>query len=552
MAPPTISDEATAAGQRSRSRRAPTKSRRPDEPVAEDPRAAARSRPYPEPKSHKASSAKKNTKGPNERKASSAKGKKSQARAQESEEEDAEGEDTGIEDEEQGGEVDSAHIRMGPAAAQPAPVAPRSYYPPSAHPQNYEIRDSPPAQKMEETQAQPQYQPYHEEPPRPNRPTGSLSSLADGPEGPEGRPPYPYSTLIRYAIEGSERGKLTLSELYTHIEARFPWFSKNGAGWKNSIRHNLSLNKSFVKIPRPLTEPGKGSYWCINYNAADGENAGDGAGTEPAKRKRKKKEEGPARVHQVADGASTDSAIPPPAPSVYENPYPTSGYNGQPVPQGYGYPPQQSYPSPHLQQQHTGAEGQEEDEYEGEEAAGEQEAPAPYQDPNAAYYAPQQYGYSHPAAQQHPAPPMQHPAPVEGVYPNASSPQTGYYPQHPAVPYPQQYPVQISPTQVPPQPPPQVGFVDDRPDRTAPRTIYNHAGGPTGGSYGSAAPATTPLGALATSVPHVNMNPTHAHPYGVQYAYGQYPPQPHVSHSQSPHGYTSSLGGAMGPPPGQI
>lgn len=111
MAPPTISDDATAAGQRSRSRRAPTKSRRPDEPVAEDPRATARSRPYPEPKSHKASSAKKNSKGPNERKASSAKGKKAQAKAQESEEEDAEGEDTGIEEEEQGGEVDSANLR---------------------------------------------------------------------------------------------------------------------------------------------------------------------------------------------------------------------------------------------------------------------------------------------------------------------------------------------------------------------------------------------------------------------------------------------------------
>lgn len=546
MAPPTISDDATAAGQRSRSRRAPTKSRKPDEPVAEDPRATARARPYPEPKSHKAGSAKKHPKGPADRKTSFAKGKKPQAKAHGSEDDDAEGEDTGIEEEEQV-QVVNASPRVNPPAARPAPLAPRSYYPPSAHPQNYEITDSPPAQKTEEIQPQPQYQPYHEEPPRPNRPIGSLASLADGPEGPEGRPPYPYSTLIRYAIEGSERGKLTLSELYSHIEARFPWFGKNGAGWKNSIRHNLSLNKSFVKIPRPLTEPGKGSYWCINYNIADGENAGDGAGAEPAKRKRKKKEEVSAQTHPVVDSAPTDSGPPPPAPSVYENPYPASGYGGQPVPQGYGYPPQQPYHSPHVQQHHTGGEAQEEEEYDEEDAAGEQDAAVPYQDPNAAYYAQQQYAYSHPPAQQT-APPMHHSAPVEGVYPNPNGPQNVYYPQHPAVPYPQQYPVQVDPTQVPPQPPPQAGFVDDRPDRTAPRTIYNHAGGPPGGSYGSAAQTTTPLGALATSVPHVNMNPAHPHVYGAPYAYGQYPPA-HVS--QSPQGYTSSLGGAMGPPPGQ-
>ncbi|KAG8907026.1 hypothetical protein FRB99_005546 [Tulasnella sp. 403] len=114
--------------------------------------------------------------------------------------------------------------------------------------------------------------------PSKGRTTGSLAQLADGPEGNNARPPYPYSTLIRYAIEGSERGRLTLAELYTAVEKRFPWFTHSGAGWKNSIRHNLSLNKSFYKVPRPLTEPGKGSYWCVNPNVTD---TNDGATDEP-------------------------------------------------------------------------------------------------------------------------------------------------------------------------------------------------------------------------------------------------------------------------------
>ncbi|CAO3642714.1 unnamed protein product [Mucor hiemalis] len=87
----------------------------------------------------------------------------------------------------------------------------------------------------------------------------------------EGKPPYSYATLIKYAIENSLRKKLTLSEIYQWVIDHYPYYGSAGTGWKNSIRHNLSLNKSFIRVPRPINEPGKGSYWQVDYRAAEAE-----------------------------------------------------------------------------------------------------------------------------------------------------------------------------------------------------------------------------------------------------------------------------------------
>lgn len=65
------------------------------------------------------------------------------------------------------------------------------------------------------------------------------------------KPPISYSCLIAMALKDSAKGYLPVSDIYNYIINRFPYFKTAPDGWKNSIRHNLSLNKSFQKLETP-------------------------------------------------------------------------------------------------------------------------------------------------------------------------------------------------------------------------------------------------------------------------------------------------------------
>lgn len=57
--------------------------------------------------------------------------------------------------------------------------------------------------------------------------------------------------------------------LLRYITDRFPYYRVNTQRWQNSLRHNLSFNDCFMKVPRRPDRPGKGSYWTLHPKAFD-------------------------------------------------------------------------------------------------------------------------------------------------------------------------------------------------------------------------------------------------------------------------------------------
>ncbi|KAI4802783.1 hypothetical protein KUCAC02_006359 [Chaenocephalus aceratus] len=79
------------------------------------------------------------------------------------------------------------------------------------------------------------------------------------------RPPYSYMAMIQFAINSGKSRRMTLKEIYMWIEDHFPYFREVAKpGWKNSIRHNLSLHDMFIRETSP---DGKISFWTIRPEA---------------------------------------------------------------------------------------------------------------------------------------------------------------------------------------------------------------------------------------------------------------------------------------------
>ncbi|CAB3408794.1 unnamed protein product [Caenorhabditis bovis] len=102
------------------------------------------------------------------------------------------------------------------------------------------------------------------------KPSDQLAQKKPNPWGEES-----YSDIIAKALETAPEGRLKLSEIYQWFSDNIQYFrerssQEEAAGWKNSIRHNLSLHSRFMRVQNEGA--GKSSWWVINPEAKPGRN----------------------------------------------------------------------------------------------------------------------------------------------------------------------------------------------------------------------------------------------------------------------------------------
>ncbi|XP_012557861.2 forkhead box protein O1 isoform X1 [Hydra vulgaris] len=113
-----------------------------------------------------------------------------------------------------------------------------------------------------------------------------------------------YADLICQAIQASPDQRLTLSQIYDWMVRNISYFKDKGdstssAGWKNSIRHNLSLHSRFMRVQNDTN--GKSSYWVINPDAKAGKSSRRRAGSVDGQPKEKNKRVRTKKHHQSID-----------------------------------------------------------------------------------------------------------------------------------------------------------------------------------------------------------------------------------------------------------
>ena len=133
----------------------------------------------------------------------------------------------------------------------------------------------------------------------------------------EPKPQHSYIGLIAMAILSCADQKLVLSDIYQYILDNYAYFRTRGPGWRNSIRHNLSLNDCFIKAGRSAN--GKGHYWAIHPANIEDFKKGDF---------RRRKAQRKVRKHMGLAVDEEDSPTPPASPAwnvvdqqVHQHPY---------------------------------------------------------------------------------------------------------------------------------------------------------------------------------------------------------------------------------------
>lgn len=91
------------------------------------------------------------------------------------------------------------------------------------------------------------------------------SSLDEYLTNTDSRPPYAYATIIFMAMTCSGSKRLQIADIYNAIMSQWDYYRDRPeeTGWKNSIRHNLTICRCFQKVMRQDAD-GKGGYWEID------------------------------------------------------------------------------------------------------------------------------------------------------------------------------------------------------------------------------------------------------------------------------------------------
>lgn len=73
-----------------------------------------------------------------------------------------------------------------------------------------------------------------------------------------------YTAMIAQSVLSTPDHKITLGGIYEYIELNYGGLKERVKGWRNCVRHNLSLNECFVKLGR--SRNGRGNNWIIHPN----------------------------------------------------------------------------------------------------------------------------------------------------------------------------------------------------------------------------------------------------------------------------------------------